>query len=85
MMSPEDCASLHGFIIALPLIETLHEMKPALEGNTLEESAMSSKRRQGYEECLSNIISLANRGATVQVSSPFVDVLKHDMPVVMEP
>jgi hypothetical protein len=80
-MLPEQCSSLHGFIISIPLIETLHEMKPPLGGVTMEESALASKKREGYEECLSNILSLSNRGATVPVSSPFVDVRKHDEPV----
>jgi hypothetical protein len=81
MMSPENCSSLHGFIIAIPLIETLHEMRPELAGRSIEESAMSAKKREGYEECLTNILTLANRGATVQIQSPFVDVMRHDQPV----
>jgi len=81
MMSPENCSSLHGFIIAIPLIETLHEMRPPLSGTTLEESALTSKRREGYEECLANIVSLANQGATSKIQSPFVDTSIHDHPV----
>jgi hypothetical protein len=84
MMSPEQCSSLHGFIIAIPLIETLHEMKPPLGGTTLEESALSSKQRQGYEECLNNLVSLANRGAQAPIQSPYVDVTMHDQPVTQE-
>jgi hypothetical protein len=83
-MAAEQCASLHGFVIAIPLIETLHEMKPALDGNTMEESAMSAKRRQGYEECLANILSLANRGAVAPIQSAFVDVTLHDQQVTKE-
>ena len=81
MMAPEQCASLHGFIIGIPLIETLHEMRPELGGKSMEESALSAKKREGYEECLANILSLANRGATARIESPFVDVIKHDIPV----
>lgn len=84
MMAPEQCASLHGFITAIPLIETLHEMRPPLGGSTMEESALSSKKREGYEECMSNMLSLANRGATSPVVSPFVDVSVHDRPVTPE-
>jgi len=81
MMTPENCASLHGFIIAIPLIEALHEMRPPLGGGNIEESALSAKKREGYEEALNNIIALANRGATNVIQSPFVDVRKHDEPV----
>lgn len=81
MMSPEECGSLHGFIIAIPLVESLHEMRPPLSGNSLEESALSAKKREGYEECLANILSLANRGATAKIESPFVDTTQHDRPV----
>ena len=81
MMAPEQCASLHGFVIAIPLIETLHEMRPPLSGNTLEESALSSKRREGYEQCLANILVLANRGGLAPVDSPFIDTTLHDQPV----
>jgi hypothetical protein len=83
-MAPEQCASLHGFIIAIPLIETLHEMRPPLAGITMEESALASKKREGYEECLANIVSLANRGTTAKIESPFVDTRVHDQPVVLE-
>lgn len=82
MMAPEQCASLHGFIIAIPLIETLHEMRPPLSGKNLEESALASKKREGYEECMANMVSLANRGATDPIQSSFVDVRVHDQPVV---
>ena len=81
MMSPENCASLHGFIIAIPLIETLHEMRPPLGGTNMEEAYGISKKREGYEECLANIIVLANRGTTSPIESPFVDILQHDQPV----
>lgn len=80
-MAPEQCASLHGFVIGIPLIETLHEMRPPLTGNSIEESALSSKKREGYEECLGNIIALANRGATAPITSSFVDTTLHDRPV----
>jgi hypothetical protein len=84
MMAPEQCASLHGFVIAIPLIETLHEMRPALGGGTLEESALSAKKREGYEECISNILALANQGSVTPIVSPFVDVRKHDQPFTGE-
>jgi len=82
MMSTENCVSLHGFLLAIPLIESLHEMKPPLDGNTLEESALSAKRRQGYEEALRNLVTLANRGTTAPIQSSFVDVTLHDQRVV---
>jgi hypothetical protein len=81
MMAPEQCASLHGFVLAIPLIDTLHEMRPSLGGNSMEESALSAKKREGYEECMANILSLANRGTTAKITSPFVDILVHDQPV----
>jgi hypothetical protein len=84
MMAPEQCASLHGFIIAIPLIETLHEMRPPLGGTSMEEAYGISKKREGYEECLANILSLANRGTTAPITSSFVDTLKHDVPVSPE-
>jgi hypothetical protein len=84
MMSPENCASLHGFILGIPLIETLHEMRPPLGGTSMEEAYGISKKREGYEECLANIISLANRGTTAPITSSFVDTLKHDEPVPRE-
>ena len=81
MMAPEQCSSLHGFLLGIPLIETLHEMKPPLGGKSLEESALSAKKREGYEECMANMISLANRGAVQGIKSPFVDIGLHDRPV----
>jgi hypothetical protein len=84
MMNPQDCSSLHGFLTAIPLIETLHEMKPMLGGANMEEAAMSAKQRQGYEECLANLLSLANRGATAPIQSAFVDITMHDRPVTPE-
>lgn len=84
MMSPEQCSSMHGFLLGIPLIETLHEMKPLLGGNNLEEAALASKKREGYEECMANMITLANRGATAPISSPFVDVSLHDKRVETE-
>jgi hypothetical protein len=78
MMSPEQCSSLHGFIIAIPLIETLHEMQPPLGGRSMEETYGIAKTREGYEECMRNLLTLANRGATIQIQSPFVDVRLHD-------
>jgi hypothetical protein len=50
----------------------------------MEESAMSSKKREGYEECMANIISLANRGGTAPITSSFVDTTMHDVPVSPE-
>lgn len=85
MMVPEQCASLHGFLLAIPLIETLHEMRPPLGGIDLAGSAMSAKKREGYEECLSNILSLANRGGAAPIQSSFVDVTVHDQPVTPAP
>jgi hypothetical protein len=81
MMAPEQCNSLYSFLIGIPLIESLHEMRPPLSGKTLEESALSAKQRQGYEECLNNIISLANRGMATPMQSPYVDIRRHDQPV----
>jgi len=81
MMPPENCTSLHGFLLAIPLIETLHEMQPPLGGATIEESAMSAKKREGYEECLRNILNLANSGAQTPIQSPFVDTSLHDQKV----
>ena len=83
-MAPEHCSSLHGFLLAIPLIDSLHEMRPPLEGKTLEESAMSAKKREGYEECLANILALANQGATAPIKSAFVDISLHDQPVPRE-
>lgn len=80
-MAPENCVSLHGFLLAIPLIETLHEMRPPLGGITIEQSALASKKREGYEECLTNMLTLANRGAANPISSPFVDTMLHDQPV----
>lgn len=84
MMAPEHCTSLHGFLLGIPLIETLHEMRPPLGGNTLEESALSAKKREGYEQCLANMLTLANRGVAAPIASPFVDVSVHDQPVPRE-
>jgi hypothetical protein len=84
MMVAEQCTSLHGFLIAIPLVETLHEMRPPLDGTTMEESALSAKKRQGYEECIANLLSLANRAASSPIQSPFVDITKHDQPVTAE-
>lgn len=84
MMSPEQCTSLHGFLVGIPLIETLHEMRPPLGGNSIEESALVSKKREGYEECLANMLTLASRGAEMPITSPFVDVRLHDQPVQRE-
>jgi hypothetical protein len=81
MMSPENCSSLHGFLLAIPLIETLHEMKGPMEGNTMEEVQISALDRRGYERCMANIMTLANRGGQTPIQSPFVDVSLHDQRV----
>jgi len=85
MMAPEHSVSLHGFLLAIPLIESLHEMKEPIGGKTMEEKALSGAVREGYEKCLENIISLANRGAQQPIKSPYVDVSLHDKPVPPEP
>lgn len=70
--------------MAIPLIETLHELRPPLGGDNMEQTYGMAKRREGYETCLSNLLSLANRAASSPIQSPFVDVTKHDQPVTAE-
>jgi len=84
-MTPENCTSLHGFLLAIPLIEELHKMRPPLGGAGMEETYGISKKREGYEACMANILALANQGVGAPITSPFIDVLQHDQPVTEPP
>lgn len=60
-----------------PLEEKLKELRPPIEGKTLEDKAMSASETQGYERCIKELLALSQQQSQPQQKSAYIAGLEH--------
>jgi hypothetical protein len=75
MWTDQHSANLQHCLDNTPLIANLSALRPEIEGNTLEDKAMSASVVEGYELCMKKIVELSQAKNAPHIKSPFIQGL----------
>ncbi len=71
-----DSSNLSKLLNTAPLIAKLNELRPPLDGSSIEQRAISSSERNGYERAINDIYALSQIQEPKPQPSVFVEGLE---------